>query len=230
MVLHKIPVPALPCKKHLLHLQEGDDFRYGLKVAQQEVPPKKKVDEADALTNVDLGDFDSFGGGSQLWTQWTSFQGDVDSRQDVDAGSPSLSILPPHQASVSNNDAVRQLEVDSPTTINSTSLHGSTPSTPTLLSSYTRTCSDKDVDVNDAELQSSLGDPRAEEDMSAPSPTPAAVWLDCHRCRGKLCVLATGYYSVCGERSSLWKNCTSCRHTRCVLLFCAICGRKGGQA
>ena len=84
-----------------------------------EGPAKKSTStpEADALTNVD---FDSFGGGSQLCTQWTSFQGDGNSRQDVDAGSPSLSILAPHQAPVSNNDAVRQLEVDSPTTINST--------------------------------------------------------------------------------------------------------------
>ena len=203
-----------------------------------------------------MGDFDSFGGGSQLWTQWTAFE--RDSREDVAiSDSPSISILQPHQptAPVSDNDAVGELEVDY-TGLKSvtTSLDGSSPSssTPSLLCSYV--CSDEDDTEPPGTTCSSLEEPRGEEEIStslastpvdeddvknqraedvempAPAPTPAAVWLDCHRCRGKRCVLATGYCSVCGARSSLWQNCTSCKHTRCVLVFCAMCGRKGGHA
>ena len=220
-----------------------------------EGPAKKSTStpEADALTNVGVGDFYSFGGGTQLWTQWTSFE--RDSREDVAiSDSPSISILQPHQppAPVSDNDAVGEFEVDY-TALKSvtTSLDGSTPSrsTPPHLSPYV--CSDEDDTEPPGTTCSSLEEPREEEeisaspasapvdededvknqraedvDMPAPAPTPAAVWLDCHRCRGKRCVLATGYCSVCGARSSLWQNCTSCKHTRCVLLFCAMAGER----
>ena len=107
-----------------------------------EGPAKKSTStpEADALTNVGVGDFDSFGGGSQLWSHCTSFE--RDSREDVAiSDSPSISILQPHQppAPVSDNDAVGELEVDY-TALKSltTSLDGSTPSrsTPPLLSPY----------------------------------------------------------------------------------------------
>ena len=135
-------------------------------------------------------------------------------------------------APVSDNDAVGELEVDYTASKSvTTSLDGSTPSrsTPPRLSPYV--CSYEDDTEPPGTTCSSLEEPRGEEEISAspastpadeddvknqraeedvempaPAPTPAAVWLDCHRCIGKRCVLATGYCSVCGARSSLWQN------------------------